>query len=63
MLSTPFANKIFSEYIMTAIDNREKLIIMNRGLQIEIIHNVVSIFSRSINVSIMNERTHFLLRN
>ena len=56
------ANRKFSDYIMAAMDKREKLIIMNRGLQVEAVPEIVSIFSRSKNVSLMNGRTYFLLR-
>ena len=47
------ANRKFSDYIMAAMDKREKLIIMNRGLQVEAVPEIVSIFSRSKNVSLM----------
>ena len=47
---------------MAAMDKREKLIIMNRGLQVEAVPEIVSIFSRSKNVSLMKGRTYFLLR-
>ena len=47
---------------MAAMDKREKLIIMNRGLQVEAVPEIISIFSRSKNVSLMNGRTYFLLR-
>ena len=56
------ANRKFSDYIIAAMDKREKLIIMNRGLQVEAVPEIVSIFSRSKNVSLMNGRTYFLLR-
>ena len=56
------ANKTFSSFISEAMDKREKMLIMNRGLKVEAIPEIVSIFSRSKNVSVMNGRTHFLLR-
>ena len=55
-------NKKFCSFITEAIDKREKMLIMNRGLKIQAIPEIVSIFSRSKNVSVMNGRTHFLLR-
>ena len=56
------ANQKFSSFISEAMDKREKLLIMNRGHKVEAIPEIVSIFSRSKNVSVMNGRTHFLLR-
>ena len=56
------ANKKFCLYILKAMEQREKVIIMNRGLQIEAIPEIVSIFSQSKNVSVTSGRTHFLLR-
>ena len=56
------ANKEFSSFISGAMEKREKLIIMNRGLKVEAIPEIISIFSRSKNVSVMNGRTHFLMR-
>ena len=56
------ANKEFSFFISGAMEKREKLITMNRGLKVEAIPEIVSIFSRSKKVSVMNGRTHFLMR-
>ena len=44
------------------MEQREKVTIMNRGLQIEAIPEIVSIFSQSKNASVTSGRTHFLLR-
>ena len=41
------ANKEFSSFISGAMEKREKLITMNRGLKVEAIPEIVSIFSRS----------------
>ena len=56
------SNKEFSSFISGAMEKRDKLIIMNRGLKVEAIPEIVSVFSRSKNVSVMNGRTHFLMR-
>ena len=55
-------NKEFSSFILGAMEKREKLIIMNRGLKVEAIPEIFSIFSRSKNVLVMNGRTHFLMK-
>ena len=52
----------FNEYVTTAMNQWEREMLLNRGLQVDAIPKIVSIFSRSINVSVMKERTHFLLR-
>ena len=56
------ANKKFCSFISEAMDKWEKMWIMNRGLKVEAIPEIVSIFSYSKNVSVMNGRTHFLIR-
>ena len=53
------ANKEFSSFVSGAMEKREKLIIMNRDLKVEDIPEVVSIFSCSKNVSVMNNKTLF----
>ena len=56
------ANEEFKEYVSNAMNQREKSILLNRGLQVDAIPEIISIFSHSKNVSLMKGRTHFLLR-
>ena len=57
------ANKQFREFIDEAMRNREKMIVNKMRLKVDAIPEILSIFSKSKNVSYMNGRTHFLLRS
>ena len=47
---------------MTTIDNREKLIIINIGLQVEAVPEIVLNFSVFKNVSIMKWKNRILIK-
>ena len=53
----------FKSYIQNALANREKEMIINKGLSVTAIPEIANIFAASKNVSYCNGRTHFLMRS
>ena len=55
------AGRKFKEFVQTALDKREKDILINKGLNVTAIPEIVKIFENSKNVSHSKGRTHFLM--
>ena len=55
------AGRKLKEFVQTDLDKREKDILINKGLNITAIPEIVKIFESSKNVSYNKGRTHFLM--
>ena len=53
----------FQKYVKDVFRNREKELILNKGLDLAAIPEIAKIFSESYNISYEKGRSHFLMRD
>ena len=56
------AHDEFQKLIKDALKDREKMIVMKRGMNVEAIPEIVNIFAKSQNVSVSKGKSNFLMR-
>ena len=62
MLLIQLQISLFEGFVSLAMRNREKSMVDRMRLNVVAIPEILNIFSKSQNVSYMNDRTHFLMR-